>query len=106
MRISDWSSDVCSSDLAPGELAFKGPVPFGNGQTLHDQLVEAVDAEPNIQTFFAHRAERLIREGGRIVGLVCGTDEGQVTIRGKRGVVLACGGFEQNQEMILNHLKA
>src|SRR3546814_2504427 len=30
---------------APGELAFKGPVPFGNGQTLHDQLVEARSEE-------------------------------------------------------------
>lgn len=91
---------------APGELAFKGPVPFGNGQTLHDQLVEAVAAEPNIQTFFAHRAERLLQEDGRITGLVCGTDAGQVTFRAGRGVVLACGGFEQDQEMILNHLKA
>lgn len=91
---------------APGELAFKGPVPFGNGQTLHDQMVEAVDAEPNIQTFFAHRAERLVQEEGRIVGLVCGAGEGQVIIRAKRGVVLACGGFEQDQEMILNNLKA
>src|SRR3546814_1611190 len=26
MRISDWSSDVCSSDLVPGELASKYPV--------------------------------------------------------------------------------
>src|SRR3546814_2248621 len=24
MRISDWSSDVCSSDLAPGAVAFGG----------------------------------------------------------------------------------
>src|SRR3546814_5239778 len=56
---------------APGELAFKGPVPFGNGQTLHDQLVEAVDAEPNIRPFFAHRAQRLIEEDGRIVGVLC-----------------------------------
>ena len=91
---------------APGELAFKGPVPFGNGQTLHDLLVEAVAAEPNIQTFFAHRAERLIQEDGRIVGLVCDAGGETVEFRAGRGVVLACGGFEQDQEMILNHLKA
>lgn len=91
---------------APGELAFKGPVPFGNGQTLHDQLVEAVAAEPNITPFYAHRAERLIQEDGRIVGLTCLAGDEKVTFRSKHGVVLACGGFEQDQEMILNHLKA
>src|SRR3546814_12290293 len=25
MRISDWSSDVCSSDLVPGEVLIAGP---------------------------------------------------------------------------------
>src|SRR3546814_5763861 len=25
MRISDWSSDVCSSDLPPGSIAFSSP---------------------------------------------------------------------------------
>src|SRR3546814_15184727 len=94
MRISDWSSDVCSSDLAPGELAFKGPVPFGNGQTLHDQLVEAVDAEPNIRPFFAHRAQRLIEEDGRIVGVLCDAGDEATTFRARQGVVLSCGGFE------------
>src|SRR3546814_6890867 len=32
MRISDWSSDVCSSDLALlGEQLFKGPFAIGSG---------------------------------------------------------------------------
>jgi succinate dehydrogenase/fumarate reductase flavoprotein subunit len=91
---------------APGELTFKFPIPFGNGQMLHDQLVEAVAAEPNIRTFFGYRAERLIQEGGRVAGLICSVDGSEITFRAARGVVLACGGFEQDQEMILNHLKA
>lgn len=91
---------------APGELAFKGPVPFGNGQTLHDLLVDAVAAEPNIRTFFAHKAERLVQTDGRIAGLVCSHDGGETEFRAARGVVLACGGFEADQELILNSLKA
>ena len=91
---------------APGELVFTGPVPFGNGQTLHDLLVEAVAAEPNIETFFGHRVERLLRDDGRVCGLVCSENGSEVTFDAGRGVVLACGGFEQDQEMILNHLKA
>src|SRR3546814_2570000 len=31
MRISDWSSDVCSSDLGGGELAFDADA-FGRGE--------------------------------------------------------------------------
>ncbi|MDB5670934.1 MAG: fumarate reductase/succinate dehydrogenase flavoprotein domain protein, partial [Alphaproteobacteria bacterium] len=91
---------------APGELAFKGPVPFGNGQTLHDLLVEAVAAEPNIETLFDCRAERLIQQDGRVIALHAKSGEGPETIMASLGVVLACGGFEQDREMILNHLKA
>ena len=91
---------------APGELAFKGPLPFGNGQMLHDQLVEAVAAEPNIKCYFGHRAERLIQDDGRVAGVVCSLEGVNVVFRSARGVVLACGGFEQDQEMILNYLKA
>jgi succinate dehydrogenase/fumarate reductase flavoprotein subunit len=91
---------------APGELAFKGPVPFGNGQTLHDLLVEAVAAEPNIEVRFDSRAERLIQSEGRVVGLTFSAAGKPEAIRSRHGVVLACGGFEQDQEMILNHLKA
>jgi succinate dehydrogenase/fumarate reductase flavoprotein subunit len=91
---------------APGELAFKGPLPFGNGQMLHDQLVEAVQAETNIRTFFGHKAERLTQDDGRVTGVVCSADTGETVFRAAKGVVLACGGFEQDQNLILNHLKA
>jgi succinate dehydrogenase/fumarate reductase flavoprotein subunit len=91
----------------PGELVFNGPVPFGNGQTLHDLLVEAVEAEPNICVHFGLSAARLLQDEGRVCGLVCKDGGGEeVAFHASRGVVLACGGFEQDQEMILNHLKA
>ena len=43
--------------------------------------------------------EELIQENGRVVGVktLCQGDE--TTIRARRGVILACGGFEANQEM-------
>jgi succinate dehydrogenase/fumarate reductase flavoprotein subunit len=90
----------------PGELAFKGPVPFGNGQLLHDLLVDAVAAEQNIQIYFGRTAERLLQEDGRIVGVICTVGGKPETLRARRGVVLACGGYEQDQELIQNSLKA
>ncbi|WP_109806166.1 FAD-dependent oxidoreductase [Sphingosinithalassobacter portus] len=91
---------------APGELAFKWPVPFGNGQTLHDLLVEAVEAEADITCIFECEAQRLIQDGGRVSGVLCKRNGDEFEVRASRGVVLASGGFEQNQEMILNYLKA
>src|SRR3546814_4996666 len=41
MRISDWSSDVCSSDLGPEVAALVDPQPGGEGAQRHD----ALDAE-------------------------------------------------------------
>jgi succinate dehydrogenase/fumarate reductase flavoprotein subunit len=90
----------------PGELSFKGPIRFGNGATLHDLLLDAVAAEALIETHYACRAERLIKEDGGVTGLEAVGENGPVTFRASRGVVLACGGFEQDQEMILNYLKA
>ncbi len=91
----------------PGELAFKFPLPFGDGKLLHELLLEAVVAEPNITVYCDHRASRLIQEGRRVTGVECATtDGGKASFSARRGVVLACGGFEQDQEMILNYLKA
>jgi succinate dehydrogenase/fumarate reductase flavoprotein subunit len=90
----------------PGELAFKGPVPFGNGQTLHDQLIDAVHAEPGITAYFDHRAERLIQQDGRVTGISCTSGGETHHFQARHGVILACGGFEQDRTMILNYLKA
>lgn len=91
---------------APGELAFKGPVPFGNGQTLHDLLVDAVSEDERITPFFGHSAQRLIMEDGRVVGLVVDVGGEERSFHSRCGVILACGGFENNQDMIHNFLKA
>ncbi|WP_421731094.1 FAD-dependent oxidoreductase [Brevundimonas sp.] len=90
----------------PGELAFKGKLPFGNGEMLHDQLLDALRAEPNITVYYDHAAQRLRTENGRVTGVDCDSGGAPVAINARRGVVLACGGFEQDQDMILNYLKA
>lgn len=43
--------------------------------------------------------EKLIVEGGRVVGVEARRDRAPVMLRARRGVVLAAGGFEQNQAM-------
>src|SRR3546814_17340922 len=47
MRISDWSSDVCSSDLAVGQN--DGPVDAGVGSGDHD-VISALRLERHVVT--------------------------------------------------------
>ncbi|QLQ13327.1 MAG: FAD-dependent oxidoreductase [Brevundimonas sp.] len=91
---------------APGELTFKGKIPFGNGQLLHDLLVARVANQANIQVFYDCAAERLIQTDGRVSGVEANGTDGALHLSARKGVILTCGGFEQDQEMILNYLKA
>src|SRR3546814_20733546 len=51
MRISDWSSDVCSSDLHPfGILLVTGPTGSGKTTTLYSALSTLNDHSRNIMT--------------------------------------------------------
>lgn len=69
----------------------------GRGQSLVGRLLKAcLDAGVTLTT--EHRARRLLVEDGRVVGVVFETAEGQVEVRANRGVVLATGGFEWNEE--------
>src|SRR3546814_2615191 len=58
MRISDWSSDVCSSDLHYAQIGHRIPDPFGFGIEAGDALPRAgifdimfvvPDAHPRVQ---------------------------------------------------------
>ncbi|HEY1075252.1 MAG TPA: FAD-dependent oxidoreductase [Fontimonas sp.] len=43
--------------------------------------------------------ETLVEEGGRVTGVVVEQNGRKLRYKAKRGVVLACGGFESNQQM-------
>jgi 3-oxosteroid 1-dehydrogenase len=52
-----------------------------------------------------HRSRELLVEGDRVVGVTADTPQGSVTVRAGRGVVLATGGFEWNQELTRTFLR-
>jgi 3-oxosteroid 1-dehydrogenase len=49
-------------------------------------------------------AESLALEGGRVAGLRAKRDGAELEVRARRGVVLASGGFEWNEEMMAEYL--
>lgn len=69
----------------------------GRGPALVGRLLKALldtGVEPRIE----HRARELIIEDGKVVGVHFDTPQGPREVRAERGVVLATGGFEWNEE--------
>lgn len=69
-----------------------------NGLALVAQLLRsASDLGVDIKVNAA--AERLLIENGRVTGAIISTPEGRIKVMASRGVVLATGGFSQQQEI-------
>ncbi|KAE8764027.1 FAD-dependent oxidoreductase [Georgenia thermotolerans] len=52
------------------------------------------------ETRLGHRARRLVREGGRVTGVVAATPDGEALFTGRGGVVLATGGFSRGTDLL------
>ncbi|MBM3132077.1 MAG: FAD-binding protein [Chloroflexi bacterium] len=72
--------------------------PWSEGRGLIGGLVLAC-AERGINILTKVRGKRLIAEKGRVIGLHAEKDGSDFFVRAKKGVLLACGGFEHNAEM-------
>src|SRR3546814_20890291 len=79
MRISDWSSDVCSSDLG------RGAVRPASGRK---RIAGAVRLQELVQQLY--RSDRDRRGGGRASGLSICPGQGALLARGSAGVRHAC----------------
>ncbi len=75
---------------------------FG-GNSLIGALLQA-SLERNIDILLETRALELIREGGRVMGLRAQKDGKDYFVKANGGVVLACGGFEWNEELKAKYL--
>ncbi|MBO20377.1 MAG: FAD-binding dehydrogenase [Chloroflexi bacterium] len=81
----------------------EGPiVGFSNTWLLFQRVVN----EREIEVWYESPATELVqRDGaGEIVGVKVDQGGRQVYVKAKRAVILTCGGFENNQEMIRNYL--
>ncbi|WAX56363.1 FAD-binding protein [Jatrophihabitans cynanchi] len=69
---------------------------LGGGQALIGRLLLALRRTGNAELRTGACVERLVVEGGRVVGVQAHTDDGPLRVRAARGVLLAAGGFEGN----------
>lgn len=69
----------------------------GLGQALVGRLLKAC-LDRGIEPVTSARARRLVMDGGRVTGVVIETADGEQEVAADRGVILATGGFEWNDE--------
>src|SRR3546814_12621459 len=100
MRISDWSSDVCSSDLWGG-LTVEA---WGGGPGLVEALWQAA-ARNGIEIRFSSRVLDLLYDDVAVTGVRVKGPNGVESIKAK-AVVLAAGGFQANPEWRARYLGA
>lgn len=87
-----------------GNMKLTGTVLNPTGKGGIASFKKLIDAEKNITTFFSTPAKALIRtETEGIVGVKVSRNGKDFLIRARRGVVLACGGYENNKTMIANY---
>ncbi len=77
----------------------------GQGHSRLWQTLRAALERRGVEVHYETRATRLSRDAdGRVNAVVAQTPHGVVRFDARRGVVLASGGFENNQEMIRTYL--
>jgi 3-oxosteroid 1-dehydrogenase len=74
------------------------------GNALLGGLRLACD-EAGVEVWLKTPLKELVREDGRVVGVVIERDGKPFRIEARRGVILGAGGFEQNREMRAAHLR-
>jgi succinate dehydrogenase/fumarate reductase flavoprotein subunit len=113
--VLDWIGQVSDVVYEPAIGAehpeFEGSeaVSAYGGQTggLFLGLREAVRRTPSIRVRHESPATRLVRDGnGRVVGVEVASAGQARRIGAKQGVVLTCGGYEYDESMKINFLKA
>ena len=79
-----------------------------NGNALVAKLAVNAFAR-RIPLWLSSPVVELLTENGRVAGAVVERDGQRVSVRARRGVVLACGGFPANQDLkrrVYGHLAA
>ena len=78
---------------------------FTNGKSLAGQMTKIL-LDRGVPIWLDTAVEDLAVEDGRVVGVRAVRDGAPVLIRGRRGVLLAAGGYERNPEMRLKYTAA
>src|SRR3546814_9194466 len=91
MRISDWSSDVCSSDLQEGFAHIDMTVHRGRRWSAAVAYLKPAMRRPNLTVWTRALTTRVLIENGRAVGVELAKSRERVEVRAQREVILSGG---------------
>jgi len=92
-----------SSEGSPNNLTLAWP--NGGGLAIVDALARVLEEDPGASILYETEAVRLsISEDGRVDGVVVRGSDGLLRTLHAGAVVLACGGFEGNHEMLTRYV--
>jgi succinate dehydrogenase/fumarate reductase flavoprotein subunit len=83
---------------AKDRLSYSRGTRLSNGNALIAMLARSA-FERGVKLLLKTPMAELTTESGRVNGAVVDAPEGRITIRARKGVVLACGGFPANDEL-------
>lgn len=97
-RLGSWRETVrVPLDVERGDQP--RPDKLGGGQALIGRLLTALSEQPGATLHREAPCEELLVEDGVVTGAVTSRGGKRVTVRARRGVLLAAGGFERNTEL-------
>src|SRR3546814_9512775 len=102
MRISDWSSDVCSSDLQEGFAHMDMTVHRGRRWSAAVAYLKPAMRRPNLTVWTRALTTRVLIENGRAVGVELAKGRERVEVRAQREVILSGGAINSPQVLLLS----
>ena len=106
--MEDLGVKLIHHDERDADLDFEGhhfAYPVGGGKEILDGYLVRVAKHETADVLYGHEATELVLgDGGRACGVVVREPGGRRRTIGAGAVVLACGGFEGNPEMLREHL--
>lgn len=85
-----------------------GGYPWVHGASRGQHYMRVLEANVNardIDVWQGTPARRLVVEGGQVIGAMVEREGKEIQVQANGGVILACGGFEFNQQMLKDFLE-
>ncbi len=82
--------------------SFAGPKPLTAGDAMRALCVTA--AEAGVDIYYSTPAKQLVTDGGAVTGVIAYNEDGYTQFNAAKGVIMATGDYQSNEEMSLYYL--
>ena len=90
-------------DVAGSEASCNYVIDGTMGSESLWKVLKAKESELGISVLYGTRALELVSDAGEVHGVIAESDGAEVAIKARKAVILACGGFENDPEMVSNY---